>query len=50
MVKLREAESQIIIDDKGYAWRPDDSDLLVAAIDTLRHCWGAPIFGGGGWR
>jgi IS5 family transposase len=34
MVKLQEAENQIITDYEVYARRPHDSDLLVAAIDA----------------
>ena len=34
MVKLQEAENQIITDYQVYAQRPHDSDLLVAAIET----------------
>ena len=34
MVKLQEAENQIITDYEVYARRPNDSDLLVAAIET----------------
>jgi IS5 family transposase len=34
MVKLQEAENQIIIDYEVYGQRRNDSDLLVAAIDT----------------
>ena len=34
MVKLQEAENQIITNYEVYARRPNDSDLLVAAIDT----------------
>ena len=34
MVKLQEAENQIIIDYEVYSRRPNDSDILVAAIDT----------------
>jgi len=34
MVKLQEAENQIIIDYEVYAQRPYDSDLLVGAIET----------------
>jgi IS5 family transposase len=34
MVKLQEAENQIIIDYEVYDRRPYDSDLLVAAIET----------------
>jgi transposase, IS5 family len=36
MVKLQEAENQIITDYEVYAQRPYDSDLLISAIDT--HC------------
>jgi len=32
MVKLQEAENQIVIDYEVYAQRPSDSDLLIAAI------------------
>ena len=34
MVKLQEAENQIVIDYEVYARRPSDADLLVAAIET----------------
>ena len=34
MVKLQEAENQIITDYEVYARRPNDCDLLVAAIET----------------
>jgi IS5 family transposase len=34
MVKLQEAENQIVIDYEVYPRRPYDSDLLVAAIET----------------
>jgi hypothetical protein len=34
MVKLQEAENQIIINYEVYGRRPNDSDLLVAAIET----------------
>jgi hypothetical protein len=34
MVKLQEAENQIIINYEVYGRRPNDSDLLVLAIDT----------------
>ena len=33
MVKLQEAENQIVIDYEVYAQRPSDSDLLIAAIE-----------------
>jgi Transposase domain (DUF772)/Transposase DDE domain len=36
MVKLQEAENQIVTDYEVYARRPYDSDLLVAAIETHR--------------
>jgi IS5 family transposase len=34
MVKLQEAENQIVIDYQVYARRPNDSDILIAAIDV----------------
>jgi IS5 family transposase len=34
MVKLQEAENQIVIDYEVYVRRPNDSDLLIAAIET----------------
>jgi IS5 family transposase len=34
MVKLQEAENQIIIDYEVYGRRPNDADLLIAAIET----------------
>jgi len=34
MVKLQEAENQIIVDYEVYARRPNDSDLLIPAIAT----------------
>ena len=34
MVKLQEAENQIVIDYEVYDQRPNDSDLLIAAIET----------------
>jgi IS5 family transposase len=40
MVKLQEAENQIITDYEVYARRPHDSDLLVPAIDTHRALMG----------
>src|SRR5213078_2130352 len=36
MVKLQEAEHQIVIDYEVYDRRPSDSDLLIAAIETHR--------------
>jgi hypothetical protein len=36
MVKVQEAENQIITDYEVYAQRPCDSDLLIPAIDTHR--------------
>jgi IS5 family transposase len=36
MVKLQEAENQIVVDYEVYARRPNDSDILVAAIDAHR--------------
>jgi IS5 family transposase len=34
MVKLQEAENQIVIDYEVYDRRPNDADLLIAAIET----------------
>jgi IS5 family transposase len=34
MVKLQEAENQIVINYEVYARRPNDSDLLIAAVET----------------
>jgi IS5 family transposase len=34
MVKLQEAENQIVTDYVVYARRPNDSDLLIAAVET----------------
>jgi IS5 family transposase len=34
MIKLQEAENQIIVDYEVYALRPNDSDLLIPAIAT----------------
>src|SRR3954462_14519479 len=36
MVKLQEAENQIVIAYEVYDQRPSDSDLLIAAIETHR--------------
>jgi transposase-like protein DUF772 len=36
MVKLQEAENQIIVDYEVYARRPNDADLLISAIATHR--------------
>jgi IS5 family transposase len=36
MVKLQEAEDQLVIDYEVYDRRPSDSDLLIAAIETHR--------------
>jgi len=36
MIKLQEAENQIVIDYEVYARRPNDSDLLIASIETHR--------------
>jgi IS5 family transposase len=33
MLKLQEAENQIVIDYEVYAQRPNDADLLIPAID-----------------
>ena len=36
MVKLQEAENQIVVDHEVYARRPNDADLLIPAIETHR--------------
>ena len=36
MVKLQEAENQIVIDYEVFGQRPSDSDLLIAAIEIKR--------------
>jgi hypothetical protein len=36
MVKLQEAENQIVVDYQVYAVRPNDADLLIPAIETHR--------------
>src|SRR5262249_34824325 len=36
MVKLQEAENQIVVDYVVYAQRPNDADLLIPAIETRR--------------
>jgi transposase, IS5 family len=36
MVKLQEAENQIVVDYEVYARRPNDADLLIPAIETHR--------------
>ena len=40
MVKLQEAENQIIIEFEVYDRRPSDSDLLVPAIDAHQAAFG----------
>jgi transposase, IS5 family len=42
MVKLQEAEDQLVIDYEVYDRRPSDSDLLIAAIETHRAMLGRP--------
>jgi IS5 family transposase len=42
MVKLQEAENQIVTDYEVYARRPYDSDLLVAAIEKHQALLGRP--------
>ena len=44
MVKLQEAENQIVIDYEVYARRPNDSDILVAAIDAHQALLGRPPY------
>jgi IS5 family transposase len=36
MIKLQEAENQIVIDYEVYARRPNDSDLLIPAVEAHR--------------
>jgi IS5 family transposase len=36
MIKLQEAENQIVIDYQVYARRPNDADLLIPAVETHR--------------
>src|SRR5216684_1656517 len=40
MVKVQEAENQIITDYQVYEQRPNDSDLLVEAVETHQECLG----------
>lgn len=42
MVKLQEAENQIVIDYEVYDERPSDADLLIPAIDTHKAQLGRP--------
>src|SRR5258708_158051 len=42
MVKLQEAEDQIVIDYEVYDRRPSDADLLIAAIETHRRMLARP--------
>src|SRR5437870_4926270 len=48
MVKLQEAENQIVIAYEVYDQRPSDSDLLIAAIETHSGSTGAHTAPGGG--
>ena len=40
MIKLQEAENQIVIEYEVYDQRPNDSDLLVPAIETHQATFG----------
>jgi IS5 family transposase len=40
MVKVQEAENQVVIDFEVYDQRPADSDLLIPAIEIHRQCTG----------
>jgi IS5 family transposase len=40
LVKIQEAENQIITDYEVYAERPNDSDLLVEAVEKHEKCFG----------
>ena len=48
MVKLQEAENQIITEYEVYAQRPRDSDLLIPAIDRASGCAGTRATSGRG--
>ena len=50
MVKLQEAENQIVIAYEIYDQRPGDSDLLIAAIQTHQAMLGCAPLGGGRCR
>jgi IS5 family transposase len=51
MVKLQEAENQIVTDYEVYDRRPNDADLLIAAVDTHHARLGRiPRLGGRGRR
>ena len=39
MVKLQEAENQIIVDYEVYDRRPNDADLLIPAIEGACRTW-----------
>ena len=41
MVKLQEAENQIVVDSEVYDRRPNDADLLIPAIETHQARLGA---------
>ena len=41
LVKLQEAENQIIIDYEVFAQRPSDMDLLIPAIEFIKRSWDA---------
>jgi IS5 family transposase len=40
MVKLQEAENQIIVDYDVFSERPNDADLLVRSVETHEECFG----------
>ena len=44
MVKLQEAENQIVVDYEVYARRPNDADLLIPSIETHRAKLGRPPY------
>lgn len=44
MIKLQEAENQIIVDYEVYPQRPNDSDLLIPAIETHQALLGRPPY------
>jgi hypothetical protein len=61
MVKLQEAENQIVIDYEAYDRRPSDTEVLIPAIECwwiaeggwsikLRSCATSPKLNGALWR
>jgi IS5 family transposase len=40
MVKIQEAENQVITDYEVFEERPNDSDLLISSVDKHEECFG----------